>query len=65
MTQALPVTQSRWTESEIPVECHAEIARAIKHAKKTGQLIIHFSQGSVGAIQWREKVVDSVGVNKI
>jgi len=52
-------------ESEIPVECHAEIARAIKHAKKTGQLIIHFSQGSVGSIQWREKVVDSVGVNKI
>lgn len=57
MAEVLTLPQSsKWIESQIPVECHAEIAKALKHAKKTGQLIIHFTQGTVGVIVWREKV---------
>jgi hypothetical protein len=55
-TLALPQS-AHWVESQISVECRAEeIAKALKHAKKTGQLIIHFTQGTVGGIVWREKV---------
>lgn len=60
---------SKWIESQVPVECREDIAKTIKHERKSGQLIIHFTNGTIGAMVWREKVaanlVDNAVANKI
>jgi hypothetical protein len=50
---------AKWIESQIPVECREDIAKTIKHERKSGQLIIHFTNGTIGGMVWREKVLDA------
>jgi hypothetical protein len=55
----MTITRSNWEETEFRGQDLSTVLSIIKNGRGTGQLVLHFSQGTLSVAIWREKHDDA------
>lgn len=54
-TLTVPVSTENWLRQRYPSADLRAIIRLIATEKRTGALTIHFTQGAVGTLEWKQR----------